>query len=46
MSPEEAVHAFRNPVRHWIMEDGIIMTIGADTAGRLLEVAHVTDSDG
>jgi hypothetical protein len=28
------------------MDDGLVMTIGADQAGRLLEVAHVTDSDG
>jgi hypothetical protein len=44
--PADAVHAYRNAIRHWIMEDGIVMTVGADQAGRFLEVAHVTDTEG
>lgn len=39
------LHAFRNPVRTFRVGEDMTMVIGADTAGRLLEVGVVESRD-
>ena len=42
LADEDILHAFRNPIRVFEVDDGMTMFIGADHAGRLLEVGWVT----
>ncbi len=44
VSDQEMLHAYRNPIRVLGLDD-LTMLIGADTAGRILEVG-VTSADG
>jgi hypothetical protein len=37
----DALHAFRNPIRIFLVGEDMTMVIGADTAGRLLEIGVV-----
>jgi len=39
------LHAFRNPVRTFVVSEDMTMVIGADTAGRLTEVGAVESRD-
>ena len=39
------LHAFRNPVRTFLMEEDLTMVIGSDTAARLIEVGVVESRD-
>lgn len=41
VSDNDMVHAHRNPIRVFVLDD-LVMLIGADTTGRLLEVGVVT----
>ena len=38
---EDMQHAFRNPVRTFLIGDDMTMVIGADRSGRLIEVGVV-----
>ena len=41
VSDNDMLHAHRNPIRVFVLDD-LVMLIGADTTGRLLEVGVVT----
>lgn len=41
---EDMIHAYRNPTRVFVMDD-LVMLVGADTSGRLLEIG-VAVADG
>lgn len=38
---EQALHAFRNPIPIWDMEEGFHMILGVDQSAFLLEVGYV-----
>lgn len=38
---EDIMHAYRNPLRVWQLDEGLIMVIGPDRSGGLLEIGHV-----
>ncbi len=40
----DIVHAFRHPVRVFPLDEGLVMVIGGDAAGNLLEVGYVISS--
>ena len=42
---DEMLHAFRNPVRTFLIGEDMTMVIGADTAGRLIEIGVVERRD-
>jgi hypothetical protein len=42
---EDILHAFRNPVRTYLVSEGMTMVIGADTTGRLIEIGVVESRD-
>jgi hypothetical protein len=42
---EDMLHAFRNPVRTFLVSEDMTMVIGPDAAGRLLEVGVVESRD-
>ena len=42
---DDMLHAFRNPVRTFLVGEDMTMVIGADAAGRLLEVGVVESHD-
>lgn len=46
MSDEAIVHAFNNPVRVEDLDEGLVMLVGPDHAGNLLEIGVVTADDG
>lgn len=39
------LHAFRNPVRTFLVGEDMTMVIGADAAGRLIEIGVVDSRD-
>lgn len=41
----DMLHAFRNPIRTFLVAEDMTMLIGADRAGRLLEVGVVESRD-
>lgn len=41
----DMLHAFRNPIRTFLVGEGMTMVIGADATGRLLEVGVVESRD-
>ena len=40
ISDDDMLHAYRNPIRVYVLDD-LVMLIGGDDAGRLLEVGVV-----
>lgn len=38
ISDDDSLHAHRHPVRAFALDDGLVMVIGSDRSGRLLEV--------
>ena len=44
ISDDDMLHAYRNPIRVFDLDD-LDMLIGADTAGRMLEIG-VTEAEG
>jgi hypothetical protein len=42
----EILHAYRNAVDAWVLEEGLVMLIGADPEGALLEVGVVRTDEG
>jgi hypothetical protein len=46
VSDEEMRHAYANPIRIFELEDGLLMLIGANAAGALLEIGVVGAQGG
>jgi hypothetical protein len=46
VSDEAMVHAFNNPVRIEDLDEGLVMLVGPDHAGNLLEIGVVPSVDG
>ena len=46
VSAEDALHAYRNAIRAWILDDGLRMRVGPSLSGQLLEVGVVIDDSG
>jgi hypothetical protein len=42
----DMIHAFNHPILVDDLDDGLMMFVGADTAGNLLEVGVIDSSDG
>lgn len=42
---EDMLHAFRNPVEAWQIDEGMVMLVGADRSGSLIEVGVVRADD-
>ena len=42
----DIVHAYNHPIRMWEMDEGMLMIIGGDSAGRLREVGVIRGADG
>ena len=42
IADEDLLHAYRNPIRIWDLDERLRMYIGADLTGRLLEVGVST----
>ncbi|WP_297005175.1 hypothetical protein [uncultured Corynebacterium sp.] len=38
---EDMLHAFRNPMRAWDLDEGFLMISGPDRSGNLLEVGYI-----
>lgn len=38
---EDALHAYRNSIRRWILDEGFMMHIGPSRSGTLIEVGVV-----
>jgi hypothetical protein len=46
VTAEDALHALRNAIDAWLRDDdGFSMVVGADSAGRLIEVGYVDSVD-
>jgi len=45
VSDEDMQHAFRNPVRTFLVGEDMTMVIGADAAGRMIEIGVVESRD-
>lgn len=41
LTPEDILHAYRNPIRVWDLGDGFTMMIGPNRAAIILEVGYV-----
>lgn len=41
----DILHAYRNPLRIWDLEDGFTLTIGPSRAARILEIGYVDGGD-
>lgn len=46
ISDEDTLHAYRQFFRVFELPDDVIMRVGADRSGRLLEVALIVDTAG
>lgn len=45
ISDSDIEHAYRNPIRMWSMDDEFTLIVGADTAGRLIEIGYVLGTE-
>jgi hypothetical protein len=43
---EDLLHAFRNPVHVFELDEGLTLVMGSDRAGSLIEVGFVVSVDG
>jgi hypothetical protein len=46
VSAEDILHAYRNPIRAYDLDDGFTMLIGPASDGNLLETGVVSGTDG
>jgi hypothetical protein len=46
VSDETILHAFNNPVRVEDLDEGLVMLVGPDHGGNLLEIGVVTSDEG
>jgi hypothetical protein len=40
------LHAYRNPIRVWDLDDDLTMAVGPGEAAQLIEVGYIVSSDG
>lgn len=45
ISDDDVLHAFRNPIKRHDLDDRLVMLVGSDRTGRLLEVGVRLDRD-
>lgn len=43
---EDMLHAYRNATDAWSLEQGVVMLVGPDRSGGLLEIGVVRSDDG
>jgi hypothetical protein len=43
---EDMLHAYRNPIHVFDLDDGLTLVAGADRAGTLIELGYVVAVDG
>jgi hypothetical protein len=43
---EDMLHAYRNATDAWALDEGLVMLIGPDRSGALLEIGMVRGDDG
>ncbi len=43
---EDMLHAYRNAIDAWALDEGLVMLIGPDRSGALLEIGMVRSDDG
>lgn len=43
---DDMLHAFNHPILVEDLDDGLVMFVGADTAGNLLEIGVIDSTDG
>jgi hypothetical protein len=43
---EDILHAYRNATDAWALDEGLVMLVGPDQSGGLLEVGVVRSDDG
>lgn len=43
---EDTLHAYRNATDAWHLDDGLVMLVGPDRSGALLEIGVVRADDG
>jgi hypothetical protein len=46
LSDDAILHAFNNPIRSEELDDGLVMLIGPDHAGNLIEIGVATSDAG
>ena len=46
MADEAIVHVFNNPIRSEDLDEGLLMLVGPDHAGNLLEIGVVVADEG
>jgi hypothetical protein len=43
---EDMLHAYRNATDAWALDEGLVMLVGPDRSGALLEIGTVRSGDG
>jgi hypothetical protein len=43
---EDMVHAYRNAIDAWVLDEGLVLLVGSDRSGALLEIGVVRSDDG
>ncbi len=43
---EDILHAYRNATDAWALDEGLVMLVGSDRSGALLEIGVVRSDDG
>ncbi|MGH2659329.1 MAG: hypothetical protein ACRDHS_06595 [Actinomycetota bacterium] len=43
---EDMLHAYRNAIDAWALDEGLVMLVGPDRSGALLEIGMVRSGDG
>ena len=43
---EDMLHAYRNAIDAWALDEGLVMLVGSDRSGALLEIGVVRSDDG
>jgi hypothetical protein len=43
---EDMLHAYRNAIDAWVLDEGLVMLVGPDRSGALVEVGVVRSDDG
>ncbi|TCP40778.1 hypothetical protein EV191_12828 [Tamaricihabitans halophyticus] len=46
IADDDILHAYRNPISAWEMDEGMTMLVGPDTAARTLEIGVVDSEEG
>jgi hypothetical protein len=46
VTAEDILHAYRNPIRAYDLDDGFTMLVGPASSGDLLEIGVVTGTEG